>query len=146
MQNYIKYFLIVFFIGFIVFESSAQKRKLPKAAASSLLGSSKKNSKSSISFSENNFEFGHIKQGDFVKHDFVFRNKGIKPLEILSCTASCGCTTPDYPFIPIGVGESSFISVTFDSKHKVGHQKPSITVVTNGEPKITVIYLEGIVE
>jgi hypothetical protein len=146
MRIYIKYLFIAFIIGLVSTNGFAQKRKIPKTAAASMAGAMKKKPKSAISFTENNFEFGHIKQGDVVKHDFVFQNTGTKALEILSCTASCGCTSPDYPFIPIAPGEKSMVSVTFDSKHKAGHQKPAVTIVTNGDPKITVIYLEGFVE
>jgi hypothetical protein len=146
MRIYIKYFFLGLFIGLVSNNSFAQKRKIPKAASASMIGVMKKTSKSAISFTENNFEFGHIKQGDVVKHEFMFENKGTKALEILSCTASCGCTTPDYPFIPIAPSEKSKITVTFDSKHKAGHQKPAVTIVTNGDPKITMIYLEGFVE
>ena len=146
MSNIIKYCLIIFIIELFSVESAAQKRKVTKSKPKSVLVSNKKVSKASISFTEKTFDFGHIKQNDIVKHDFVFQNIGSKPLEILSCTASCGCTTPDYPFIPIGASEKSSINVTFNSKLKVGHQKPSITVVTNGEPTIVVIYMEGIVE
>ncbi len=146
MRINVKYILIFTLFSFCVNNCFAQKKKIPKNAAASMIGAMKKSSKSIISFTENNYEFGHIKQGDVIKHEFEFQNTGTKPLEILSCTASCGCTTPDYPFIPIAVGEKSKITVTFDSKHKAGHQKPAITIVTNGEPNISMIYLEGIVE
>ena len=47
--------------------------------------------------------------------------------------------------IPVDPGETGYIGVTFDSKGKVGKQKPMITVVTNARPRTYKLYLEGMV-
>ncbi|NNE30228.1 MAG: DUF1573 domain-containing protein, partial [Saprospiraceae bacterium] len=60
--------------------------------------------------------------------------------------ASCGCTQPSYPFLPILPGEEGAIGVRFDSKGKLGKQKPVITVVTNADPKIYKLFLDGFVD
>ena len=135
-------FVLIVFATTSVF---AQK-KLLKKVGTNLSEATQSRGVQTIAFEEETFQFGSIKQNDIVKHEFKFTNKGKKPLEILNCTASCGCTTPDYPFMPIAVGETAMITVTFNSTHKVGHQKPSVTVVTNGQPKVSKIYMEGIVE
>jgi len=102
--------------------------------------------RSKIAFEETIHQFGTIKQGDVVKHDFKFTNKGNAPLVIKSVEKSCGCTFPSYPFIPIEPGKEGTIGVTFDSKGKVGPQKPTITVVTNGRPRTLKLNLQGVVE
>ncbi len=98
-----------------------------------------------IKFTETSFNFGEIKQGDTVKHDFEFTNTGNSELLILEAEATCGCTHPSYPFIPIAPGETGKIGITFNSAGKMGVQRPSITVTTNGVPKIVKVNLEGVV-
>jgi hypothetical protein len=84
-----------------------------------------------IRFKDTYYEFGNIKQGDVVTHDFEFINMTKKPLVISNATATCGCTTPSYPFIPVEPGESGVIGIRFNSAHKLGNQSPTITVTSN---------------
>lgn len=103
----------------------------------------KSRSKAIITFAEPEFNYGRIKPGDVVKHDFKFKNEGKGNLIISNAIASCGCTTPSFPFIPIEPGKEGYIGVIFDSTGKVGKQRPSITLTTNvGKKKI---YLTGYV-
>ena len=85
-------------------------------------------------------------QGDKIEHKFSFKNTGKADLVIKNVTASCGCTQPSYPFVPIAPGEEGFIGVVFDSKGKLGKQKPTITVVTNARPHTYKLYLDGFVD
>lgn len=39
------------------------------------------------------FDFGEIKVSDVKEKDFVLKNTGTKPLQILNINSSCGCTT-----------------------------------------------------
>lgn len=91
-------------------------------------------------------KFGTIKTGDKISHQFKFKNTGNAPLVIKNVDVSCGCTFPSYPFLPIQPGKEGAIDVTFDSEHKIGRQKPTITVVTNGRPRTIKLNLEGFVE
>ncbi len=97
-----------------------------------------------ISFDNKVHEYGMIMQGDKVSHKFSFTNTGSADLVISDVSASCGCTKPSYPFIPIAPGEKGYIGVNFDSKGKLGRQKPSVTVVSNAGT--TKLYLEGFVD
>lgn len=106
----------------------------------------KKKRRAKIKFNELVHKFGTIKTGDKVKHQFKFKNIGNAPLVIKSVDVSCGCTFPSYPFLPIEPGKDGMIDVTFDSEHKVGRQKPTITVVTNARPRTIKLNLEGFVE
>ncbi|MEL6863853.1 MAG: DUF1573 domain-containing protein [Bacteroidota bacterium] len=99
-----------------------------------------------LSFKQETYNYGQIMQGDKVEYQFRFKNTGNADLVIKDATASCGCTKPSYPFIPIAPGEEGYIGVIFDSKGKLGMQKPSITVVTNASPKTYKLYLEGVVD
>jgi len=76
------------------------------------------------------FNFGKIKQGDVVKHEFKFKNTGKRDLIIRKTKTSCGCTAIETKTI-IAPGESSSIKATFNSNHKMGIQNKSITLITN---------------
>ena len=99
-----------------------------------------------VKFEKTTFQFGTIKEGEKVQHDFVFKNVGDAPLLIKKVDVSCGCTFPSYPFIPIEPGEEGTIGVTFNSEHKSGRQKPTVTIITNARPRTHKLYMEGFVE
>jgi len=98
-----------------------------------------------IKFDDNTFAFGTIKPGDVIEHKFEFTNTGNADLVISDAQASCGCTQPSFPFIPIAPGEKGFIGVKYDSTGKLGSQKPTVTLTTNAYPKTQKVYLEGLV-
>lgn len=54
-----------------------------------------------MTFEALEFNFGTIKQGDQVNHEFEFVNNGKEDLIITNATGSCGCTVPQYPKDPI---------------------------------------------
>lgn len=99
-----------------------------------------------IKFDKDVFDYGSIDQGEKVEHKFTFKNTGTKELVITNAIASCGCTMPSYPFIPIAPGEEGYIGVIFDSTGKLGKQKPMITITTNANPSTHKIYLDGYVD
>ncbi|WP_439583937.1 DUF1573 domain-containing protein [Dyadobacter bucti] len=91
------------------------------------------------------YDFGTVKEGEIVEHDFKFRNDGEYPLILNNITSSCGCTTPEWPKEPIGPDETSSIKVRFDTKNKSGPQVKTITVYANTEPAYSELRLKGIV-
>lgn len=99
-----------------------------------------------MTFKETEFNFGVIKQGDKINHEFVFENTGSGDLEIVNVHVTCGCTTPSYPFLPIAPGDKGTIGVSYNSTGKLGNQKPMITVVTNAKPHTYKIYMKGVVD
>ena len=84
-----------------------------------------------IRFVKTSYDFGEIYHADKVTHQFEFVNEGKRDLEIVNAKASCGCTTPSYPFLPIAPGEKGFIGVTYNSVGKQGFQRANIRVRTN---------------
>lgn len=105
----------------------------------------KKKSKAKIEFEELVWDFGEITEGDIVSKKFKFTNTGTSPLQIKATSATCGCTTPSFPFLDIDPGDSNVIGVTYNSVGKDGHQTPEITVESNTTPKVTVLKLTGTV-
>ena len=91
------------------------------------------------------YQFGQIKEGDVVEHEFRFKNGGQFPLIINNVTASCGCTIPEWPREPIAPNQESAIKVHFNSKGKPGQQVKTITVYANTQPAYSELRLQGVV-
>lgn len=77
------------------------------------------------------YDFGKVKEGAKVEHDYVFKNVGNLPLQLLKVDASCGCTTPVWPKRPIMPGKSGAIKVTFNSAGNVGKTIKEISILSN---------------
>ncbi len=92
-------------------------------------------------------DFGRIEEANGpVKHTFNFTNTGSEPLVIAGVKASCGCTTPFWTKEPIAPGESGKIEAKFDPKNRPGGFSKSLTVTSNSQPNITMLYIKGYVE
>jgi len=96
-----------------------------------------------IKFDNDAFDFGKLKKGDKVSHEYKFVNTGKSPLIISDSYASCGCTKPEWPHTPITPGGSGIIKVTFDSAGKSGLMDKQITIVANTVPATSVVHLVG---
>ena len=99
-----------------------------------------------IEFTETEYDFGTIKDGEIVTHTFRFRNTGDVPLVIQNASASCGCTVPEKPEAPIAPGQTGEIKVRFDSSNKLGSTNKTVTVTANTDPAISFLMLKGVVE
>ncbi|MDD8030471.1 MAG: DUF1573 domain-containing protein [Acidobacteriota bacterium] len=69
-----------------------------------------------VEFMETEWDFGRIKQGEVVRHEFVFRNIGTAPLEIRRVTTSCGCAAALVSEKKIAPGQQGALKVSFDSR------------------------------
>jgi hypothetical protein len=96
-----------------------------------------------MKFEFDSHDFGKIKQGDKVTYEFKFTNTGKSPLIISNATATCGCTTPEWPHTPLQPGEGGAIKVTFNSTGKSGLQDKLITVTANTNPAQSMVHLIG---
>ena len=68
-----------------------------------------------IKFGEVRYNFGKIKQGVPVTHDFQFTNIGSEPLIIETASASCGCTTPTWPKQPVMNSKGDILKAGFNA-------------------------------
>lgn len=98
---------------------------------------------SSIEFEKTTYDFGTIEEGVVVSQVFTFTNTGDKPLIFMDAKGSCGCTVPQWPREPLQPGETSSLTVEFNSKGKSGKRSQRVTLTTNTEPPQTLIYLTG---
>ncbi len=96
---------------------------------------------------EETFDFGTIKQGEKVTHEFIFNNKGDSDLVITDVKTSCGCTAAVTSSKTLAPGDSGTLKVTFDSKGRSGPQTKTATIVTNdSENPRAVIRMTGKVD
>jgi len=98
-------------------------------------------------FNSRTFNFGTIKQGKKIEHNFILKNTGKSDLLIRRIWATCGCTAVTPKKTVIKPGDDTQIKAVFNSAGRKGNQKKMITVITNDpvNPKI-LLWLEGIVE
>lgn len=98
-----------------------------------------------MTFETKTHDFGTIKEANGpVTCDFEFTNTGNEPLVIISATASCGCTRPNYPKEPIKPGKNGKITVTYNPKGRPGEFDKSIKIRTNGN-KRPILKITGVV-
>ncbi len=68
-----------------------------------------------VKFKELRHDFGKIKQGVPVTHDFEFLNIAAEPVIIETASASCGCTTPVWPQAPVMKSKTDKIKAGFNA-------------------------------
>lgn len=87
-------------------------------------------------------DFGKIKQGVPVTHEFTFVNKGKVPMIITNAQPSCGCTVPSWTREPIPPGGSGSVKATFNAV-AVGMFDKSVTVSANTETGVIMLRIKG---
>lgn len=84
-----------------------------------------------INFDGQIFNFGQIKHGESVSHDFTFANNGKSDLIIRRVKSGCGCTAIEPQKTLLKPGELSSIKAVFNSRGFFGRQTKSIVVISN---------------
>ncbi|MFW5831487.1 MAG: DUF1573 domain-containing protein [Prolixibacteraceae bacterium] len=96
----------------------------------------------SIIFNKLVHDYGTIEKGGDGNCEFVFTNKGQKPLVLSNVRASCGCTVPQWPREPIAPGEQGKIKVKYNTK-TVGSFNKSVTVNSNAANNVVILRVKG---
>lgn len=96
-----------------------------------------------MEFEHKLFEFGRVKAGEIVKHEFKFKNTGKNPLVIKDAQGSCGCTVAEYPKEPVPPGGTGVIKASFNTEGRNSYQAKYITLYANTIPSETKLALEG---
>jgi len=139
---YLKNWLFVLAVATVSFgQISCDNRKQGESAKATASDKMPK-----ITFDEKGiYDFGTLTEGDTVEHIFKFTNTGEFPLIINNITASCGCTTPEWPREPVAPGQSSSIRVRFNSRGKSGEQNKTVTIFANTDPSMTDLQFKALV-
>ncbi|MAE86267.1 MAG: hypothetical protein CMB80_26265 [Flammeovirgaceae bacterium] len=96
-----------------------------------------------IAFVESAYDFGEITQGDVVTHVFKYENTGNEALVISAVRTSCGCTAPDWNREPLAPGETTEMTIRFNSRGKMGMQNKIITITSNAVNSTERIVIKG---
>jgi len=100
-----------------------------------------------VQFDATEYNYGKIKAGEKVTHEFRLTNAGKKPLLIRKVKASCGCTAAMPEKSDLKPGESTTIKVVFDSTGRAGRDSKSVTVITNDPRQPTTnLIIQGEIE
>lgn len=99
-----------------------------------------------IKFSETKFDFGKVKEGDTVMHEFKITNTGNEPLMIYKAVGSCDCVAALFTTNPIMPGAEDTIKFYFKTIGRKGEQLRTVNVHTNTDPAENMLTLTGTVE
>jgi hypothetical protein len=82
-------------------------------------------------FRETAFDFGKVKQGEVLTHEFVFRNAGDKALVVDRVETSCGCTAALASADEVAPGKEGRIKVSMDTHGYAGPMRRYVYVLSN---------------
>ena len=95
-----------------------------------------------MSFESTTVDYGEIERGAERLRTVSFTNTGDSPLVIKNARGSCGCTVPDWPKDPIMPGETSELSISYDT-NRLGNINRTIRVTTNEGSDPHVLLIRG---
>ncbi|MCX5706663.1 MAG: DUF1573 domain-containing protein [Candidatus Omnitrophica bacterium] len=83
----------------------------------------------------NFWDFGQIKQGKVVKHVFEFKNDTNSEFNIVSTSASCGCTSSKVDKQSLAPQETANVEVSFNSHGYSGDVEQFVYLTTDAPEK-----------
>lgn len=99
-----------------------------------------------ISFEEEEHDFGTIIDGTPVETVFTYTNTGKSPLVVSNIKSSCGCTVPqDWNKEPLAPGESAHFTVKFNGKG-ANQVSKTITLTTNTEKGTEMVKIKAFIQ
>lgn len=76
-------------------------------------------------------DFGKVKQGDVLNHEFIFKNEGAATLVIERVETTCGCTAALVSDQKVPPGKEGKIKTTFDTRGYAGRMTRYVYIVSN---------------
>lgn len=98
-----------------------------------------------IEVTENQYDFGVVKEGELLVHVFKFKNTGNADLDVMDVKTSCGCTAAILSANLLKPGEEGSLKIEFDTANRFGRVSRTITISSNDQknsPKVLTIYAE----
>ncbi len=136
-----KYFFVLLFILFpiVSFAQISASATIPEISNQTITNQTAVVSEV-VNNDPNSWNFGKVKAGDVVEHQFTLKNEGKEPLNILTWSTSCGCTLSDVPKRNLQPGESTPVNVKFNSARYSGEVQQFIYVNTDDKVNSVVKY------
>ncbi len=85
------------------------------------------------------YDFGTVRQGTTVQHEFTLSNSGAANLKIERMHTSCGCTAAVIESDTIAPGKSTQVRVTFDTSGFQGAKMKSVRLYSNDAKQPSVV-------
>ena len=99
-----------------------------------------------ISWVSKVYDFGAFDEDTKEKvAEFRFVNTTSEPVSVVSATASCGCTVPDYDLAPVAPGDTALIKVKYDPSGRPGRFSKHVYVRTSASPERHKLMIKGTV-
>ncbi len=96
-----------------------------------------------LAFKELVHDYGEVPEGPKAEYDFVFKNKGSKPVIISNAVGSCGCTTANWDHEPIMPGKKGKIHVIYNTLQRPGPISKQVTVTSDASEPVIVLQIKG---
>jgi hypothetical protein len=128
-------------MSIISFNGFAQLKESKESATRSITTTpATKTPSTPVAWKETTHDFGDIKKGTPVSHDFTFENTTKQTVLITNVKAACGCTATDYTKTPIKPGETAYIKATYNAATSGAFSKTiSVTLNESQTPKVLTI-------
>ena len=98
-----------------------------------------------FAFKEETHDYGEVPEGPAAEYDFVFKNKGDRPIIITEAHGSCGCTIPEWPKEPVLPGKKGIIHVKYNTQGRPGPISKEIYISSNAEQQNMTLHIRGTV-
>ena len=96
-----------------------------------------------MAFNELVHDYGEVPEGPMAEYDFVFKNKGKKPIIINKAVGSCGCTVAAWDHEPVLPGKKGKIHVTYNTLQRPGPISKQVTVMSDASEPVIVLQIKG---
>lgn len=104
-----------------------------------------------VVFADTRHDFGNSAENadnGIVVHEYTFTNNSTQPVAIVTVTASCGCTKPEYTKKPVAPGQEGKVTVKFNKRGQRGEVNKDIKVrfrSADGKSDKVTLRLSGVV-
>jgi len=129
-------YLLVLFLSFLQVGCYSQNQK-------NLTFKEKKESREKETSDSYTWDFGRVKEGEVLRHNFRLKNDSGKTMNIKDVTTSCGCTASEVKKKKLLPGESTLIEVKFNSKGYSGLVQQYVYVHTDNLDTSTPLSING---
>lgn len=139
-------FLILIILGFFACKNNTEKLSTDLVNNPNSADTTANNENMpQFQFETDIHDFGKAIEGEILTYSFKFKNSGKADLVIATASATCGCTVPTFSREPIRPGENGTVTVTFNTKGKMGFQHKTVTLVANTQPSNYVLNIKATV-
>lgn len=132
--------LLQHYYSLLVQQLKKKNQLLPKPAITTSPAAQKPTSP--VTWKEVVYDFGDIKKGTPVSHDFSFTNTTKQTVIITNVKASCGCTATNYTKTPVKPGDTATVTATYNAA-SAGAFSKTVTVSLNENEVPKVLTIKG---